>query len=368
MILFSVKLSNFRGYAEKEFSFGNRVNLISGKNGSGKTNLLEAIHYLCLSKGYFFGADANNLHHGQNFFRIAGKFNSGSKEETITVVQPRGGRKTLSRNEVPYAKIAEHVGLIPVVAIAPADTEIISGGSEPRRRMLDSMLSQTSHEYLNTLILHNKLLQHRNALLVQFAEAGKTDSVLLDTINEKLFSPSLKLFEKRKSAVNEIVPLVRFYYEKISEGKEKAEVIYRSDLEGNSPADVFSQNLQRDLAMQRTTGGIHRDDLILELDKTSASKFASQGLQKSFLIALKFAEFAFLANHCIDNRNVEATTPMLLLDDIFDKLDQQRIDNLNAIVSQKPFQQVMITDARPDRYLTSVNSLVNEIKLGELNS
>lgn len=316
--------------------------MISGPNGSGKTNLLDAIYYLCFCKSYFQAVEANNMQHGTRFFRIDATFDTHAGEEQITVKYAGGQKKDFLRNQVCYDKLSEHIGLLPLVIITPDDISLVKGGSEERRRLLDTALSQIDRGYLQALIAYSKLMQQRNALLKKFADDRFFDAALLDTYTAQLIEPATLIHEKRQWIAQKITPVLQQYYETLCNGKEQINCSYKSPLNDTPFAVLLQQNAALDRQLMRTAEGPHRDDLTFYIDDYPLKKFGSQGQQKSFLIALKLAVFSLLADH-------KKNSPILLLDDIFDKLDTQRITRLLQIITCPPFGQVFITDTQYER-------------------
>lgn len=347
LYLAELVLLQFKNYAQARIVLGVGIHLIAGKNGAGKTNLLDAIYYLCCCKSYFQASDTANIQHNTNFFRIDGVFHITSAQpneahtETITL-KCTSRKKEISRNDKVYDKLSEHVGLLPVVIIAPDDTELIKGASEERRKLIDLNLSQLDGDYLHALIKYNKLIQQRNALLKQFAELNYFDAHLLDIYDAQLQTPAQTIYQKRRAITQEILPFLQQYYAQLSNQREQIGCVYKSALNQQAFADILVQRKNADRDAQRTTEGLHRDDWIFEIDGYPLKKFGSQGQQKSFLIALKLALYRLLFQY--KNR-----PPLLLLDDVFDKLDPQRIAQLSQIITQPPFGQVLMTDTQADR-------------------
>lgn len=319
--------------------FAKDVICFLGKNGSGKTNLLDAIHYLSFTKSAVNPSDNLNIRLGESQFMVKGIFERAGKEHEVLCSYQQGSKKIVSENNQPVTKFSEHIGRYPVVLIAPQDIELIWNGSDIRRKFFDSILSQLDKIYLENLIVYTNTLKQRNGALKMFAESGKTDRDLLASYDQRLVSSGKLIFEKRKKIVEEFTPLFQKHYQFLSSQAEQATLVYKSELELADLGTLLSQNLAKDLALQRTTCGIHRDDYLFLINQNDLSKFGSQGQQKSFLTSLKLAEFEIISNH-------KGFKPILLLDDIFDKLDDIRISRLMQMIKSKMFGQLFITDAR----------------------
>lgn len=342
MHLKNIQLTQFKNFSKVQTSFSSEINCFLGINGSGKTNLLDAIHYLCLTKSAFNAMDSQNIQHHQDFFAIAGEFQQGEKIQEIKCVLEAGKKKQVLNNGKAYDKMSEHIGLLPVVLIAPDDNELIKGGSEERRKFFDSLLSQVDKNYLDKLIRYQHYLKQRNALIKRFAETNRMDKLLLEPYDKELISLSIKISKKRTSFINHFIPLLLEHYAEISGQKEEVYVTYESEATGEAFEQLYKGSLRKDLLLKRTNMGIHKDDYNFEINGYPIKKFGSQGQQKSFLIALKLAQFHVF-------KDIKKTKPILLLDDIFDKLDDLRIKKMIDLVANKEFGQLFITDARPER-------------------
>ncbi len=348
-------LTDFKNYEEGNFVFCENVNCIVGENGSGKTNLLDAVYFLALSKSAFHNQDGLSIRHDADFFIIDGTFVNQKKAAQITCSLQRGQRKILMSDKKSYERISEHIGRFPVVLMAPDDTDIVREGSEERRRFFDGVLSQLDQHYLNDLLQYNKILNQRNSLLKIFYERSYFDAELLETYDEPLVEYAERIFIKRTTFLKDYLPLVRHYYAFLGESREQMDIIYESEVLDAGFAAEFRQNRQRDLQAQRTTRGIHKDDFTFEMNGMALRKFGSQGQQKSFVIALRLAQFQLLFNE-------KQIKPILLLDDIFDKLDDRRIAKLIEMMNSEVFGQVFLTDARPERTSTLLANLLVEVK------
>ena len=314
---------------------------IAGANGSGKTNLLDAVYYLCYTKSYFSAYQQNSVQSGMDGFRVTGAFNRKDKEETISC-KWKGGKKEIYKNEVEYEKITDHIGVYSAVMIAPDDTELINGSSELRRKWVDSILGQVDRTYLEMLMHYQRILLQRNAWLKIQAYRPAADNTELDYYNAQLEEDSAYIYKQRKVFINEFLPLLDKYYHELAGGKEAIQVTYNSDLAQKPLAKWLEQGLEHDLRYQRTLRGIHKDDWEFTLNGLALKQFGSQGQKKSFLFALKLAQYAYLSK-------AQGHLPILLLDDIFEKLDQNRMEALLRIIRGPDFGQVILTDTHPER-------------------
>ncbi len=356
-----IKLTNFKNYRQADLAFHHRINCFTGNNGMGKTNLLDAVYYLCMGKSYFNGSDQHLVLHGEDFFRLEGHFNRlGRMEKIVAKVQPRK-KKELERNDVAYGRISEHVGLLPIVMAAPDDAAIVSEGSESRRRFLDNTLSQLDGDYLKYLILYNQTLQQRNAALKQMAETKKTDHNLLDIYDRQLLLPAAGIYKARKAFVEEFSREMAGVYQTIASATETVSCSYQSQLDKDPLENLLARSRDKDLFLTRTGAGIHRDDIVFNMDERPLKLFGSQGQTKTFVLALKFAQFIFL-------KGKKSTPPILLLDDIFAKLDQDRIKHLLTYLLGGGFGQLFITDTDENRVATLVEGLGAECRLFRVRS
>lgn len=342
MYLKKLSILNFKNYSEADLTFSPHVNCLTGNNGEGKTNILDAVHYLSFCKSFFNPIDSQNIMHDAPFFLIQGTYYLNDADEEVYCGQKRNQKKQFKRNKKEYQRLADHIGSFPLVMISPADSELITEGSESRRKFIDSVIAQFDREYLEDLIGYNKVLSHRNALLKQFSQSGKFDKESLEIWDFQLIAFGEKVFEKRKDFISKFMPIFRNYYELISGGKEQVDLIYISHLANDTFEEALSKALNRDRAMEYSTVGIHKDDLEFTINGYPLKKYASQGQQKSFLIALKLAQFDFI-------KKIKKITPVLLLDDIYDKLDDLRVKQLMELVSSDNFGQLFITDTHPTR-------------------
>lgn len=337
-----ISLIQFKNYSNRSFDFSERIVGICGKNGVGKTNLLDAIHYLCFTKSYFTRLDNNNVQHGRSGFRIEGDFEQYDKPEKAVCILRENGKKEFSVNEEAYEKFSQHIGRYPCVVIAPDDAELITGDSKERRTFLDALLCQLESDYLQQLILYKKILEQRNSLLRSFAETGNRDTALLDVLDEQLTKPGDFIFNRRKEFLVSFLPVARHLYNEISQQQEEVNLFYESELLEASFSELLKINRNKDCFAQRTSSGIHRDDLDIQLSQQPFKNIASQGQRKSLLFALKLAEMEML-------KAAKKFAPLLLLDDVFEKLDEDRISNLLHKVCVENDGQVFITDTNEER-------------------
>jgi DNA replication and repair protein RecF len=354
-------LTQFKNYSFISFSFTSRLVGICGMNGVGKTNLLDAINYLCFSKSYFSHTDAINVENGFDGFRVEGEFEKKNVVETDRVIctYRNTSKKELLLNDVLYEKFSTHIGKFPCVVIAPDDIEIITGSSDERRRFVDTVLSQMSPGYLQQLITHNKVLVQRNSLLKSFT-GSPSDTLLLDVLDKQLIEPAKNIFLLRTGFTDALIPLVKDFYVKIAGTSENVNLVYESQLKDADFATLLAASRPKDLLMQRTTAGVHKDDLCINLDGRSFKNLASQGQRKSFLFALKLAEFEML-------KADKGFAPLLLLDDVFEKLDDDRMKNLLEWVCINNHGQVFITDTQKQRLHNFLTRFSTDVQIIELN-
>jgi len=373
-----ISLTQFKNYAYSSFNFTQRVIGICGLNGKGKTNLLDAAYYACFTKSYFTKIDGLIMQFDSDGFRIevqteiipppppevGTKYNeeqSGDtrKADEIICIYRAAGKKEVMLNGVAYTKLSEHIGKYPAVMIAPDDISLITGGSEERRRFMDMVLSQMDANYLQQLMMYNKVLQQRNSLLKMFAEQGKTDWPLLEVLDEQLIAPGNFIFEKRKTFTKELVPLVQQFYHRIADNSEEITLEYESRLNDSSFHDLLNNYRQKDFMAQRSNAGIHKDEIVFRLNGQVFKTTASQGQRKSLLFALKLAEFELL-------KTDKGYAPLLLLDDVFEKLDDNRMHQLLHWVCKENDGQVLITDTHKERLQEAFEKLDTAYQVIEL--
>jgi len=350
LFLKHLKVHNYKNLTEIDLDTSAEIVCFTGNNGMGKTNLLDTIYFLSIGKSYFITSDPFNIKHGEDYFNIYGQFEINSQSTEIFCGFANGKKKKLKINNKEYNRLADHVGKIPVVIITPYDHVLISGGSEERRKFLDFVLSQTDHRYLEHLIEYNKALKHRNARLKYMAENNIHDSSLIKIYDSILLSSGIEIFNKRQEFINEFTYLFAELYNYISSNKEKVVLNYDSQINEESFNNLLQKSLNTDIKLQRTYYGIHRDDLDIKISNLPAKKFASQGQQKTVLLSLKLAQIEYFKRHT-------QITPILLLDDLFDRLDQQRSSKFLQLISGHSKGQIFITDTDASR----INRVFNEL-------
>ncbi len=356
MYLKQLSLVNFKNYPEFEASFSKKVNCFVGNNGVGKTNLLDAIHYLSFCKSFFNPVDSQNIRHNEGFFMLQGWFEKEGETSELHCALKRHQKKIFKKNKKEYERLSEHLGQFPLVMISPSDTELIHGSSEHRRKFIDSIVSQYDKVYLESLIAYNHVLKQRNALLKQFQEQHSFDAETLDIMDEQLAIYGQVILEKRIEFLKTFIPLFNRYYQYISSSGENVSLNYENSLGEREFKLALMATLSRDRTLCYTSIGPHKDELNFQLEAYPLKRFASQGQQKSYLLALKLAQFEFIKSQ----KNIK---PLLLLDDVYDKLDEQRFTKLLELVSGDQFGQVFITDTHPERmeHLLSARHIENRI-------
>lgn len=344
MYLTKIKLANFKNYEELEASFTPGINCVVGNNGVGKTNLLDAIYYLSFCKSCFNPFDAQNIRRGADFFAIHGDYDFDGQEVPVSCVFRQGSGKQMKYNKKNCSAFSEHIGRIPLVVVSPGDQVLILGGSDVRRKFMDGVISQVDHGYLQTLMQYQKALEQRNSLLKQFSEQRYFEEDSIAVWDEQLSRLGEPIHTARQTFVEELTPLFLSYFAEISQlPREKPALHYVSQLnEGVAMLQQMRDAHQCDAAVSYTTVGVHKDDLEFSIEEFPAKKFGSQGQQKTFLLALKLAQYEYIRAH-------SGRVPILLLDDIFDKLDMLRVRQLLTLVGSDRFGQTFVTDTQPDR-------------------
>lgn len=359
MFLKELSLTNYKNFENLKFSFETKIVCFVGLNGVGKTNILDSIYHLSYTKSYFNPIPSQNIKHGETFFFISGTYLINDKEENILISLKKGDKKRIKRNNKLYKKFSDHIGKIPLVIISPDDRNLIIEGSETRRKFIDGIISQTDKEYLNSLIGYNKTLKQRNALLKMFFNNTDDIKKTIDIYDSQLSLHSQKIYEKRIKFLDEFIPIFKIRYKELSNNKENVEIIYKSDIsEENNLYKLLKSSIEKDLRFQFTTKGIHKDDLNFKLDDFPIKKYGSQGQQKTFLIALKLAQFEYLSKL--------ESNPILLLDDIFDKLDDTRVQQIINLVNEDKFNQIFISDTNKNRSENIIKKVNKSYKIFEI--
>ena len=354
MYLETLRLVNFKNYRNIVFNFNEEINCLVGENGVGKTNVLDAIYYLSLAKSSFNISDNQLIRHDETYFSIKGNFKKDGISNHVKCQARLNNKKSISLNDKEYEKIRDHIGVFPVVLISPTDIDIIRGLSENRRKFIDGVISLLDKEYLENLLKYNLALKQRNSMLKAAEGFAFLDLDLIDSFDQIIIQAGEKLHKARKKFIARFLPILTRLYEDISNQKEKINIIYRSDFDHNMDfRRLLKDTLAHDVILKRTSKGIHRDDYILEIDDYPMKRYASQGQQKSLIVSLKIAQFEIM-------REERGFKPILLMDDVFDKLDDLRIEKIMNLVAGHTFGQIFVTDARPERTLSIFESIQSE--------
>jgi DNA replication and repair protein RecF len=359
MFLQSLSLLNYKNFESESFTFDPKINCFVGNNGVGKTNVLDSIYHLSFGKSYFNPITSQNIKHGEDFFVVEGSYQKDARDEKVVISAKRGQKKMIKRNGKLYERFSEHIGFLPLVIISPADRDLIIEGSETRRKFIDGVISQGDSGYLDTLIKYNRVLAQRNSLLKYFAANNTYNQDTLSIYDEQLANFGTVIYKKRTAFLEKFMPIFLKRYKSISNGNESVRLVYNSQLQGNDLAHLLKEHLTKDKMTQYSNYGIHKDDLHFEIDEHPIKKFGSQGQQKSYLIALKLAQFDFI-------KVKSKITPILLLDDIFDKLDEQRVEQLIALVDDENFGQLFISDTHAYRTEEVVKKIHQTYKMFQL--
>ena len=360
MHLKDLSLIYFKNYEEAQLEFSSSINCFVGNNGVGKTNLLDAIYYLCFCKSYFNPIDSQNILHEKPFFSIEGTFERNELDDKVFCGVKRGQKKVFRRNKKEYEKLADHIGLFPLVIISPADRNLIIEGSETRRKFIDGVIAQSDKIYLQDIIKYNQVLAQRNALLKYFAVNFTYDPITLGIYNVQLIDLSTSIHAKRSVFMEQFNPIFQSYYNSISGSKEQVSLEYKSQLNDGDIGSLLEESLTNDKILQYTTCGTHKDDLLFKINNFPIKKQCSQGQQKTYLIALKLAQFDFI-------KNLVGYKPLLLLDDIFDKLDDTRVESIVSLVSEHNFGQIFITDTHKNRTEEIVKKMDDSYRIFDVN-
>jgi DNA replication and repair protein RecF len=361
MHLKKLSLTNFKNYDQAELEFSPRINCIVGNNGVGKTNILDAIHYLSLTKSFFNNIDSISIRHGEDYFIINGTFVRNEEEDLIYCAFQKQKPKVLKKNGKEYQKLSDHVGKYPVVMISPADYALVSEGSEERRRFLNKIISQYNAEYLDSVLKYSKALQQRNRLLKEFKSSGMFDNDALSIWDSQLVRYGTYVFRERDTLINELIPVFQERYSMISSERERVRLSYRSHLSESDFAEALISSVTKDRFLEYTTIGIHKDDLHFDMNEHSVRTLGSQGQQKSFLVALKLAKFDYI-------KRKSGYSPILLLDDIFDKFDAERVEQIIRLVGDQKFGQIFITDTHQSRLHEILSSHKTDYRLFRINN
>lgn len=363
MYLKSLQVKQFKSYDEAQFDFIPEINCIVGENGMGKTNLLDAIHFLSMTKSARGIADPLCIQHESDFFMVQGNFIfqknealalNASETQIICAVQ-RGQKKSILRDQKPYTRLADHIGNFPIVLMDPHDTDLVRDGSEERRRFFDGMMSQLDRNFLDRLLRYNRIVQQRNTLLKQFSERGQVDALELSMYHEPMATLGEEINQARIDFLAHFLPRFQYHYAALSDDREQVTITLEATFISGEFSDKLRSFENQDIAAQRSTLGIHRDEFLFEINHFPLKKFGSQGQQKSFVVAMKLAQFDALTAE-------KPRKPLLLLDDIFDKLDDRRIQRLIEMMAEEHFGQVFITDARPERTKSLLKNLRTHIQ------
>ncbi len=359
MHLKNIHLYNFKNFADQNFDFDRKINCFVGDNGVGKTNLLDAVYFLAFGKSFLNNNIRQVIRFGEEAFSIKGEFEINEKNEQILLAYQTDKKKTLKRNNKIYERLSDHIGLIPLVLISPYDRDLISEHGEIRRKFVDKIISQSDASYLSALMAYQKNLSQRNRLLKYFASNHKFDADTLAVYDEQLHQYGSLIHNKRKAFIDDFASFLKEKYNILSQGKEQVDISYYSELDIKPLKDLLHENMQKDRMLQHTSKGIHRDDFLFEINEKPIRKFGSQGQQKTYLIALRLAEFEFL-------RNQSGKLPILLFDDIFDKLDEHRVEQIIQMVNDESFGQIFISDTHVERTRKLVEHVHQSFKLFEL--
>ncbi len=359
LFLKKISIINYKNILDKEYELDPKINCFVGDNGVGKTNILDAVYHLSMGKSYFNVKNDQLINRGKDYMLVDGVFELNNKNESIVFSLKIGEKKVLKRNGKPYKKFSNHIGLIPVVLISPYDNDLINEGSSERRKFIDSIISQNDKEYLINLIAYTRVIQNRNKLLKQYNRSVDFDLDTIKVYDDQIYKLSEPIFKARDKFIKEFTPLVLEKYKHISDDKEKISIEYKSDLINNNVENLIKDSFQKDVILQYTSVGLHKDDFVFNIDENRIKRFGSQGQQKSFLIALKLAQFDYL-------KNETGNSPILLMDDIFDKLDLMRVKRIVEIVNSTNFGQLFLSDTDKERIEKVLSSLNLSSKIFEV--
>lgn len=356
-----ISIVNFKNLKEVQVDFSPKLNCFIGKNGAGKTNMLDAVYYLSFCKSFSNSIDQLNINHEESFFMLNGNYKRIESHETISCGLKKGLKKQFKRNSKVYKKLLEHIGLLPLVMITPSDVDLILGGSDERRKFMDGVISQYNQQYLNELLKYNRALTQRNNLLKQFAADRTFDKDLLELWDLQLTEYGTRIHEQRKEFVEKLIPVFQHYYSFISQENEKVSLVHSSALYENNMETLLKDSLQKDRVIQFTTQGIHKDDLVFYIGDYPIKKLGSQGQMKTYLISLKLAQFDFV-------KEISGLKPILLLDDIFDKLDQFRVEQIVKVVTGEQFGQIFLTDTNREHLDSIIKKMDADFRIFNVDS
>jgi DNA replication and repair protein RecF len=361
MYIQDISIVNYKNLKDVQAVFSSRLNCLIGNNGAGKTNLMDAVYYLSFCKSFFNAVDHYNVRHGENYFMLSGNYIRNDSVENISCGLQQGQKKQFKRNSKVYKKLMKHIGLLPLVMISPSDTSLITGGSEERRKFIDGVISQYNQNYLDDLLKYNRALLQRNNLLKRFASEHYFDSELIAIWNHQLIEYGNRIYAERKIFIEKLIPVFQNYYSFISQGNEQVELIYQSDLYENSLENLLDKAIPKDRAVLYTTVGVHKDELVFNIDGYPVKKMGSQGQNKTYLAALKLAQYEFILN-------ISGMKPILLLDDIFDKLDRHRVEQIVKVVSGDAFGQIFITDTNREHLDSIIKKMNTDFRIFQVES
>ncbi len=354
MILKQLSILNYKNIPEAEMTFSPKINCLIGSNGEGKTNILDAIYFLSFTKSASNAIDSMNVRHGEEVMMVQGIYDLNGTDETVNCAMKIHQRKRLMRNKKEYKRLTEHIGLLPLIMVSPNDIYLVSGGSEERRKFIDGLISQLHPDYLNLLSRYNQALTQRNKLLKQDEEP---DITLMETYEEIMADTGEQIYERRKALIEQLIPVFQHYYKRIAGDKETVNLNYTSHCERGKLIDIIQRDRTKDRIVGYSLHGIHKDELEMTLDGYPLKKEASQGQNKTYLVALKLAQFEFL------KQTGSHTTPLLLLDDIFDKLDAKRVESIVNLVCDNQFEQIFITDTNRENLDKILQRTTNDFKI-----
>ncbi len=354
-----ISVVNFKNLNEVKVEFSPKLNCFIGRNGAGKTNMLDAIYYLSFCKSFFNATDLLNINHEESFFMLNGIYKRMDSNEVVNCGLQKGQKKQFKRNSKVYKKLQDHIGLLPLVMVTPSDVNLILGGSDERRKFMDGVIAQYNQAYLDDLLKYNRALVQRNNLLKHFAAERKFDGELLEVWDSQLIEYGSRIHNERLEFVKKLVPVFQRYYTFISQGNEEVGIIHQSDLYESDLEHLLKNSLSKDRVVQYTTVGIHKDDMELKIGEFPIKKLGSQGQKKTFLVALKLAQFEFI-------KEISGQKPILLLDDVFDKLDQHRVEQIVATVAGEQFGQIFLTDTNREHLDSIIKKMNTDFRIFEV--